>query len=761
MPGTQTGGGAATYGGINYQDRVAAWLAVRVLAEENATPPWDLPGSTTLEFLRCETPEPVDDVLVGTSTSGHAFIQAKHSISFGATDASDFASVIDQFVRQFHAHPTLSRIPAWHRPLDKGIDRLVLVTSSDSSGRIRQTLPIVLSRILNLASNQPIADSAASDEDREVLQVLTAHITRSWRTHKGNDPSELETRQIASLMRVHILDVDPQQAQEREAKDLLRTTVLKTPADADAAWDRLVQACATYGANHSGANRPEFQRILLSAGIDMDAVRSYHADIEKLRHLSAKSLHALSFLSEIRIASGGVVKIARASTVELRNAALAGSLVVVGQPGAGKSGGLHDVAALLGSEGDVIVLAVGQFDSGSLGSLRNEIGCTREIVDVLRNWPSLKPGFLIIDALDAARTEAGARTFRDLIGATLASGSRWRVIPSIRKFDLRYSSGLHALFAGSPPSSYQDPEFNTTRHLEIPVLSDGELDQVQQQSAELGAIVSAAGQDLLNLLRIPFNLRLMAELIGSGASVASLTPIRTQIELLERFWRERVIGDDMGGDAREAILRLATTEMVNRRTLRIDRAVVAADPSASNPLRQIMSSQLLVEWQPSPEQAPNRYVITYAHHILFDYAVSRLLFRRPVDQVVAWLANEPDLLLAVRPSLVFHYQHLWAADGTRQSFWNFVFTIFKSSRIPSTGKIVGPLAAAQLINSIPDCQPLLDAMRKETSANHGASQEAFRHLMGAIRSARPDPARPLTGTSAPPWCDLLKETSSI
>jgi hypothetical protein len=174
-----------------------------------------------------------------------------------------------------------------------------------------------------------------------------------------------------------------------------------------------------------------------------------------------------------------------------------------------------------------------------------------------------------------------------------------------------------------------------------------------------------------------------------------------------------------------------------------------------------MSSQLLVEWQPSPEQAPNRYVITYAHHILFDYAVSRLLFRRPVDQVVAWLANEPDLLLAVRPSLVFHYQHLWAADGTRQSFWNFVFTIFKSSRIPSTGKIVGPLAAAQLINSIPDCQPLLDAMRKETSANHGASQEAFRHLMGAIRSARPDPARPLTGTSAPPWCDLLKETSSI
>ena len=51
--------------------------------------------------------------------------------------------------------------------------------------------------------------------------------------------------------------------------------------------------------------------------------------------------------------------------------------------------------------------------------------------------------------------------------------------------------------------------------------------------------------------------------------------------------RERVIGSDTQADAREAVLRRATTEMVHGRTLRIDRAKVADDPSASAPLRQV------------------------------------------------------------------------------------------------------------------------------------------------------------------------------
>jgi hypothetical protein len=319
---------------------------------------------------------------------------------------------------------------------------------------------------------------------------------------------------------------------------------------------------------------------------------------------------------------------------------------------------------------------------------------------------------------------------------------------------------LQRLFAGSPPSAYRDSEFQAVRHLEIPILSDSELQQVRQQSAELGLTIQDAGPELLKLLRNPFNLRLIAELITTGANVASLTPIRTQIELLDRYWRERVIASDSQADAREAVLRRATTEMVGRRTLRIDRGVVAGDPAASGALAQILSAQVLVEWQPLPESKPDRYVITYSHHILFDYAVARLLLRGPLDQVVAWLAKDPDLLLAVRPSLLYHFQYLWSLDANRDRFWGSVFAFFKAEGITPTGRIIGPLAASQLVMTLEDCEVLLKALRDESSSDHAAALETFRHLMGAVHSSS-DVARPFAGPGAPPWCDLLKRISEL
>jgi hypothetical protein len=43
-----TAGGTATHAGTNYQNRVAAWVAVHILAEQDAAPPWDLPAAVTL-----------------------------------------------------------------------------------------------------------------------------------------------------------------------------------------------------------------------------------------------------------------------------------------------------------------------------------------------------------------------------------------------------------------------------------------------------------------------------------------------------------------------------------------------------------------------------------------------------------------------------------------------------------------------------------------------------------------------------------------
>jgi hypothetical protein len=81
MKARGTGGGAATAGGMDFQHRVAAWVAIHILSENDVAPPWNLPVETTLEWLRCETEQPLDDLLIGTSNNGFVFAQIKRTLN--------------------------------------------------------------------------------------------------------------------------------------------------------------------------------------------------------------------------------------------------------------------------------------------------------------------------------------------------------------------------------------------------------------------------------------------------------------------------------------------------------------------------------------------------------------------------------------------------------------------------------------------------------------------------------------------------------
>src|SRR5438105_1205080 len=129
-------GGAASASGNDYQNQVGAWLAVRILAEHGAPLPWGLADANgSLEFLRCQTEQPVDDLLVGTSSGGFAFIQAKTTVNLSADSNSELGSAIAQFVRQYIANASHKNGEGrpWERPLDPSKDRLVLVTTSNAS----------------------------------------------------------------------------------------------------------------------------------------------------------------------------------------------------------------------------------------------------------------------------------------------------------------------------------------------------------------------------------------------------------------------------------------------------------------------------------------------------------------------------------------------------------------------------------------------------------------------------------------------------
>src|SRR5229473_5046192 len=180
MANSKTGGGAATHAGTNYQDYVAAWTAVQILAEP------------------------------------------KHTVNLETTTTSPLGSTIAQFVKEYSAAS---------QPFDPAKDRFVLITSPLSSAPIKTDLPEFLTRMRT--SFDPIAEwTGGSHEEQRAAKVLQDHLNREWQAIKGTAPTINDLTGIIRLIHIQILDVDPAGQAEQEAKNTLRQRILKNPTDA-------------------------------------------------------------------------------------------------------------------------------------------------------------------------------------------------------------------------------------------------------------------------------------------------------------------------------------------------------------------------------------------------------------------------------------------------------------------------------------------------------------------------------------------------
>lgn len=748
-------GGATAVTGFQFQAKVAAWMAVQILAEQSGPSLWDLSAGTTLKFLRCETEFPVDDLLIGTSEEGCIFVQVKHTTNLERTHNSALAATLDQFVRQYAAtRQQISR--QFNRPLDPGRDRFVLITGPGSSGPIRLHTPSLLQKLRQLLPNQTIDEAPTNADERRALTAIKEHLEYAWQKVFGIQPTDENIRELLSLVWVTVLDFEDEGSAEREAQQTLRSAVLQNPDQANQTWNGLVTACLDFASNQSGGDRAVLAQVLQQENITLQEPRSYRADIRRLREYSRRTLDLLKDLSIISVGAE-TVKIKRHSTDALHQHAETGPVIVVGEPGAGKSGTLHDlVDRLLEKENrDVVFFAVDRVEAQSLGALRSDIGLDHDLLDVLKVWLGSEAGFLVIDALDAARSDHVAQVLYDLIQQVVAINTRWHIVASIRKFDLRHHPRLRQLFRGTPVAGFADEDFPTIRHLNVPKLQEDELRQIGEQSVSLARFVDHAPEVLRELLRVPFNLRLIGELLGEGVPINELNSIQTQLQLLDRYWAERVTKGSQG-DAREAVLRQIVEEMVRNRTLRVDRALIA-NPTNSATLHEVLSSNILMPWRPTASAAADDYILTFSHHVIFDYATARLLLRGTDEAFLQRLVDDPELVLAIRPSLVFHFQYIWSSDPSRNRFWDLVLRIIPEVDIPEVGKLIGPTIAAELAAEISDFEPLLKYLAGENISETEIAEKALQHIFGALFALMPEHS--LVGEGAGPWSELLERTS--
>ena len=747
-------GGAGAAGGFDFQHCVAAWMAVHILAEKGSSLPWDLPAGTTLEWLQCETWEPVDDLLLGTSDNGLVFIQCKRTLQLSPNPNSELASVFDQFVRQFidcQERKTGKR--PTDRPLDILKDRLVLVVGSTTSSSIRNDLPSVL-RNLYPQSN-PFEDAAVNNNQRKVLDVVRKHIEGSWERELKTLPSEENLRQLLSF--VHVQSID-EETSWIETKNILRNVILRNPDFVDMAWAKLINLCSDFARKRSGGDRSTLQRTLIGSGIQINSLRSYFQDIERLKEYS-DSMHAsIKHLSYIHMGSSAI-KIIRPHMEALLRMAKENSVLVVGDPGIGKSGVLYDFVEKLKEDSqDYIFLAVDKLTSGSLGTLREEIGLEHEFRQVLENWNGNRPAYLIIDSLDSARGDSASGMIKDVLRIVGESCKGWHIIASIRKFDLRYDEDIKQFFRGSPSNQFSDPEFQKVSHLNITELSTSELLEIADRpdASILGTRIALAYRSgpskMFSLLKIPFNLRLLAGVLGESGNSDELSSIGSQFELLELYWKFRVIRTDRNGDVREEILRKACKQMVENQVMRVGRSGLLNFNGGH--LDDLLSNQILIEWPAPPIAKPDRYILAFSHNIIFDYALERLILRPNHNDVAKLLENSPDLGIFLRPSLLLHFEYLWTQENTREQFWRLVFLLLENVKVPEIVKLIGPSVAGDLARELSDFEPLLSVYESKNVNLRTLAEKAIEHLIGSLLLAT-HRKTPLLGEDSGPWCELL------
>ncbi len=722
---------------MDFQARISAWAAAHMLAEESVEPPFGL-GAPVVR-VACEVDQPVDDLVLTAGDGSAAHVQVKRTVNLAVSSSSGIALALGQFVRQFLEWRTARETEV---PAGPARERLILAVGAATPGTVRVTLREALNRLRDLPGDE-LPRGGLNQKHQQALGVVAAHVRASWVAETGSDPGDDDLRALLRLVHIQAVEVGQGEGDEGLAKTILRSNVLMSPGQARQAWSLLIDEGQRLIRTRAEADRPRLVDVLNSAGVPVNAPPSYRADIRRLRDHSDRVARMLADHADIRLGST-TVKIQRPYVPVLQDAADSGSVLVVGEPGAGKSGVLYPLFETLKDEGRYVVLLAAQHPPfSSLGSFRDELQLDHDAVDVLANWPGQEHAVLLVDALDAARTDESAQALRTLIREVQRCADRWSVIATIREYDARYSSELDAIFRGTPPDGptppLGGPHFSRVRHVVIGRLTDDELRQVGDTGAEsLATLISSAPEAVTELLRVPFNLWLAAELLHGGAEPRAIRSAGSQLALLDLYWKERVLQghSPRDGPAREAVLRDVVRAMVSGRALHADRDLVATVEAGPH-ISDLLSAGVIVEWQPSQHRPPRSATLALSHHVLFDYAVARLLLRRSVDRFVGFLEGDLGFVLLGRPSLVMHFHHLWAAAApSAEEFWETVLAVCRSAVIPDIGKLVGPGVAAEMGMVIDEFEPLLGALMDPNDPVREAAESALAHCVRALLAER-------------------------
>lgn len=676
-------GGRATEAGMAFQASVTAWLAAHLVAGMPVGNRFGLSPTARMRSLQCETGEDLDDIRIGLDDGGAIFIQCKTRPSLATDPDSDLGRAIAQVV-------------ALKAKLGPGSTNhtAVLAVALDAP-RTLDDLEAAC-RLFDAGGQWAAVKTQQPDARRAALEVFENHARSAWPSTLAA-LTDADLVDLARLLRVRRFAQDATSAEWREAASLIGSRVYGDEAAGAGPMTTLVSIARDLIRTGAPADRAGLLRELRKAGHDDTRAPGYDVDIEAVRKYSREEQARLTRHGSLAIGSG--ITIPRDCLMPLASAVSSGSLLVIGEPGAGKTGLLLSLASHLASTGPLVFLSVDQLAGfRTQGDFRNEIGLQHDLIEVLDNWPGIDRGVLVIDALDASRggsSEAVMATF--IAKAVERLSDRWSTVASIRTFDLLNGQRFRRLMPGVPPdTAFADENLRDVRHFRVARLSDSELASANSSSAGLRELLQAAPTKLGQLLRNIFNLSLAVDLLKSGQRPEQIRTVTTQSELLRQYEQVRLPTQPLRLAAKAtAGLMVRHRQLLVRRT---DIEEAAVD--------DLLTAGVLV-------LANQR--VAFSHHVLFDFAAGTYLLPWDKPQELAQcVAGDPALGLLLGPAMRFALDLVWHdAPRGRAPIWRLVADLNRCSPLDPVMLSIAIRTAVERVERPEDVEWLCDAVAAE------------------------------------------------
>lgn len=690
LPATKTkpkpmrAGGRATEAGMAFQAAVATWFAVHILVRHPVGGRFGLNNAALPRAIRLETGTALDDIEVTQSDHGALHIQAKTSATLATGEKAPLAKMGGQLATWMADAKASGGAPVPTR------NAAILAVRSDAA-RSLDDLETGC-RAFDLGGSWAVTKNQRNTAQRSALGALETIVTAAWTTHCGAPPTDEDLADIARSFHVARFSMDEGNADWREASRLLGRHLYGGDAAGDAPLRDLRSIMRDLIGSGAPAHRNGLLSVLRRRGHVDTGTPRYDEDLSRLQAATDAELIRLAAHGRLPVAGG--FAITRECDAPMVAAIAIGSLLVIGEPGAGKTGALvHAAAALAAGGAFVVFLSVDRFPGVAVAAdLASELRLGHALVEVLAAVPGLGPKYLFIDALDAARGGPAEGVFASVIELVRDElAGEWVVVASIRTFDLRNGRRYRQSFAGVPAdAAHADATLGAVRHFRVPRLTDADLAAAGNWSPEIAGLLASATPSLAELLHNMFNLSLAAELMAGGADPSEFAGIRTQSALIDTYEDVRMPTTGMTLAAAEAVVAMASS-----RRLAI-RKVDVRHPD----LDEVIQSGVLTAAGD---------LVSFAHHVLFDHVAGRfhLAWHDP-SRLITQLEGDTSAALLLAPALRFAVERIWRVDthGKPQS-WRFVCGIFSATKVDAVLGNVALRIVSENVDRVEDLSGLV------------------------------------------------------